>query len=144
MYRQTDNPDVVQRIEDGMFILVSGETHHSREYREWFDAGGALEAAPEEWRAVVWSDYRARRDVYLDRLVGIATFDDAGDGVVKEACRLFRQRLLDLPAQPEVTTAATPTREALEDAIVTLYRAYVSEATAAAPAARAAFSKVSN
>lgn len=102
-----------------------------------------LALSDNEWRAGVWLDFRTRREVYLDRLSGMAMFDDAGDGVVKAACKKFRQRLLDLTADPSVSPAATPTKDALEQAIFVLYLTAKAEAVTAAPAAKVAFDRIS-
>lgn len=144
MYQLT-NSAFIKRLSDGAFIPEDSGNRDWQDYERWVADGNApLPAEQEPFRDSVWADYRSRRDLYLARLAGIAQFDDAGDGFVREACKTFRLRLLDLPAHPEVTAEVTPDREALELAIVTLYRAAVDEATAIAPAARVAFSKISN
>jgi hypothetical protein len=60
---------------------------------------------------------------------------------VKQAASTFRQRLLDIPAIQSVVDATSPS--GLNAAIYTLYKAAVAEAKATAPAAAAAFDKIS-
>jgi len=145
MYKLASEGVAVIRLKDGAYVPFSPGNTDYAEYLKWVEEGNTPEPAPEgPWREATWADYRSQRETYLDRLAGIATFDDAGDGVVKEACRVFRQRLLDLPSHPSVQEDVTPTLEDLELAIVTLYRTAVIEAATMAPAAKAAFSKINN
>jgi hypothetical protein len=93
------------------------------------------------WRDYIMEDFRVRREVYLTRLAGIAVFEGSGDGLVKDAASTFRQRLLDIPADPTVTGATSATM--LNAAIYKLYKAAVSEAKTTAPNASTVFDKVS-
>lgn len=144
MYKINNSGDVV-RVADNAVLPSDPSNADYAAYLAWCEEGNiaVLDVEP-SWRERVWADYRGRRETYLDRLAGIATFDDDGDGVVRGGCKLFRQRLLDLPAHPDVAPEVTPDRAALELGIVTLYRSAVDEATAIAPAARVAFSKISH
>jgi hypothetical protein len=93
---------------------------------------------PEDGRPAVLSDFRTRRDTYLDRLAGIAVFTD--DALVKSAAKTFRQRLLDAPQDPGVTGA--PDAAALGIALLTLYRSAAMEAATTAPAGKVEFDRI--
>lgn len=81
-------------------------------------------------RPDVLEDFRTRRENYLDRLTGIAVFTD--DATIKAAAKMFRQRLLDIPADPTVVNA--PDAVSLQTAILALCEAASSEASTASPA----------
>jgi hypothetical protein len=138
MYQLTNN-DSVLRLEDQAVIPPDPENKDYAAYLKWLDEGNTPFSPPEvDWRTPILADFSERREVYLNRLAGIALF--ANDATVTAAAGTFRQKLLDLPADPTVTGAASA--EALTDAILALYRAAAAGAAAAAPAAKTIFNKI--
>jgi hypothetical protein len=97
-----------------------------------------LPAYPVDGRPAVLNDYRTRRETYLDRLAGIAVFTD--DQLVKAAAKVFRQTLLDIPANPAVTGSADAA--AMQAAILTLYITAAETAALAAPAGKVEFDRI--
>jgi hypothetical protein len=97
-----------------------------------------LPADPVDGRPAVLNDYRSRRETYLDRLAGIAVFTD--DPLVKAAAKVFRQTLLDIPANPAVTGSADAA--AMQTAILTLYLTAAETAALAAPAGKVEFDRI--
>jgi hypothetical protein len=93
---------------------------------------------PQDLRPAVLSDFRARREAYLNRLSGIAVFAD--DSAIRSAAKTFRQRLLDAPQDASVTGAADAV--SLQTAILNLYRSAAMEAAATAPAGKAEFDRI--
>lgn len=70
------------------------------------------------WRDVIWTSFRALRDVYLYRLEGIAgRAYRSGDEAFASALDVFIQGVLDMPAhpsvQPDVATTATKLSKAI-------------------------------
>jgi hypothetical protein len=138
-----DAGSAVRRLSDGAYIPKDERNYDYRQVLAWVDAGNTLlPSAQDGWRLGVWGDFRARREMYLDRLAGIAVFEGENDAAIRCACRAFRQRLLDLPAHESVRDGVTPTKADLEQAIVVLYFAARDEAMQLAPAAYAAFNKI--
>jgi hypothetical protein len=140
MYQLT-NSAVIIRLADGASIPMAPGNRDYADYLAWAAAGNVpTPAAVFDWREPIMADFRLRRDTYLDRLAGIAVFDGEDDAVIRDAAGVFRQRLLDLPADPTVTGATSVA--ALQSAVVTLYRAAATEAATAAPAAKTAFDRI--
>lgn len=100
-------------------------------------------ATPTDWRTPIWLDFKARREVYLNRLTGIAgRAARNGLGAIADAADDFSQGLLDLPGHASVQPDVTPTAEALTSAILAQYKALASIAKAT-PGATTEFDKVS-
>lgn len=138
MYRLTTS-DAIIRVADSASIPHDQANTDWQEYQQWLAAGNTPAPAPVvDRRLAVLSDFRTRRETYLDRLAGIAVFAD--DLAVKAAAKTFRQRLLDIPQDASVTGAVDAA--ALELAILTLYRAAAMEAVAAAPTGKAEFDRI--
>jgi hypothetical protein len=97
-----------------------------------------LPADPIDFRTPVMDDYKARREVYLSRIVGIAwAAEQGGDTVVPAAALSFREGLLTLPDNPLLATATSA--DELKGAIMYLYRQLVAGMP---DAAKLAFAKV--
>lgn len=97
---------------------------------------------PVDWRSAVMADFKSRREIYLNRLTGIAgRATRAGDVAVASAADAFSLGLLDLPELPAVVAAADA--DALKAAIMARYGELVAAALVTAPESKAIFDKVS-
>lgn len=139
MYQFTPSPSVVFRQEDNAWVPVENQ-----KYLEWLAEGNTTLPAPAvDWRTPIWLDYKARREVYLNRLTGISgRATRQGLPLVAAAADAFAQGMLDLPSHSSVQAAVTPTADSLNLAILTQYKALVAIARAT-PETVIAFNKVS-
>lgn len=141
MYRLTISNALV-RILDGANIPRDPGNRDYAEFLAWVEAGNKPEAPPvPDTRPAVLADFKTRREVYLNRLTGIAgRMTRAGLDEVATAADTFAQGLLDLPDQLAVLEAADG--NAMKRAIMLQYRILAANA-AATPGAEDAFDKVS-
>jgi hypothetical protein len=113
----------------------------------WTDAAPApteeeLAAVLERlWRDRFWADAKAQREVFLNRLSGIAgrmqRQQPEGWLLLVQAADNFAQGLLDLPAHPSLQPNVTPTLDSLKLAFKTHYASLVSAAITTAPGSKA-------
>lgn len=136
-YCLTQDPDLVLRVADGVRVNLSDpESHYARAYFAWLEEGGVPDPVlRDEWAAPMLSEFRAQREMMLNRITGIISV--SSDAAVIDAGKSLRQGLLDLPDAPAVKAAADP--EALRVAIRDAYQALV---TPLPIAAKIAFAKV--
>lgn len=141
MYRLSSNSGVV-RIADGANIPDDERNFDRQQYQAWLDEGNIPEPAPAPdfgaQKAAELTDFRTKREAYLNRVAGIGfAAREAGDSDTVAAAIAVRQGLLDLPSHPSVA-GATDIAD-LRLAIKTQYAAIVGAVPAAA---KAAFKKV--
>jgi hypothetical protein len=98
---------------------------------------------PPDFKTPLLDDFKARREIYLNRLGGIAGRSArAGDTAIAQAADTFAQGLLDLPDQPDVVAASWVDGETYKDAIMAEYKR-LAYAAASTSGAVAVFDKVS-
>lgn len=137
MYQLTANG--VRRLEDGAEIPFADGNADYEDYKAWLADGNVpLPMAVDDKRPAVMDDYRSRREIYLNRVAGIALFESA-TGVLA-ACRQFRQDLLNIPQLASVLAAQDAT--SLTAAILAAYKTAVASAKVTAPTAGVLFDKV--
>lgn len=91
-----------------------------------------------DWRTPIMEDFKARREVYLGRVVGIAwAAEKQGDTIVPDAALAFRAGLLALPDDPAVVAAQSA--DELTYAIMVAYKALTASMP---PEAKLAFAKI--
>lgn len=141
-YRMTLSGHVLE-ISTGLLILPLPGNPEFEGYLAWVGQGNTPAPIPEsEWRPAVLADFKVRRETYLNRIAGLRLEAmDANDTAFAQACKDFRQGLLDLPDWPAVVAATS--KQEMEQAIFLRYRELVAAAKATAPQSEAAFDKVS-
>jgi hypothetical protein len=133
---------VLETVEAGAVVASVADTPELWEQMLSAGIDIATPAAP-DFRAPIWADFKARREIYLNRLTGIGgRAERNGLAAIADAADDFSQGLLDLPSHASVQPAVTPTAESLTDAILALYRALAATARAT-PGATTEFDKVS-
>lgn len=133
--------------EDGAEIpFADGNTDYEA-YKLWLANGNTPEPmVPVPFSEDVWTEFRAKRDLYLSRLADIAgRYYRKGDAAVPPAADAMAQGLLDMPARADLAAPLFAVRSDMERAIVVavnqLFRAQLTDQTTA-PTIKAALDSV--
>lgn len=136
-YANADHTAAVLHTQEAGAVLVS-QADTPALWVQMLTGAAPSTFVPPDGRPAVLAEYRSLREVYLNRLTGIAV---RGDATLAAAAKDMAQGLLDLTDHPSVIAATDG--PALKAAVMTRYKELVAAAVAAAPGSKAVFDKVS-
>lgn len=133
MYRATNNPNVVERIADHLHIPLPANESEGWAYERWLAEGNTPLPAPViDFRPAVIAEFKAEREVLLNRMMSIAGRKARnGESAFAAALDWMAEQIIPLDAHPLV--AAATDADAMREAFKLAYREVAAQALAQAP-----------